>query len=217
MSDFVGAAILLSIIVAIIGVGEGLRQWRGYPPSFTRKVIHIGVGMTAWLLPVLFEEPWYFVVAALLFAGINFLDWKYSFLAAMASLDSSNLGTVYFPIAAAVVAILFWDNPPLMIAAVMPLTWGDGLASVVGKTWGKHPYQVWGHTRTWEGSLTFFVAAGISVWLALWLNGATFSPATALLPALAIAITTTIAEAVSVAGLDNLTVTGVALLVLSFL
>jgi phytol kinase len=224
MSDFIGAIILLTIIIAIIGVGEGLRRWQDYSPNFTRKVIHIGVGMTIWLVPILFQTPWYFVGAALAFAVINFFDWKYGFLASMASMDESNLGTVYFPIAAAVVALIFWNSPPLMVAALMPLTWGDGLASVVGKTWGQHPYKVWGHTRTWEGSLAFLLATGLTVWLALWLVNAgipaintPFSPATALLPAAIIALTTTVAEAISIGGLDNLTVTGVALLVLSLI
>jgi dolichol kinase len=53
-------------------------------------------------------------------------------------------------------------------------------------------------------------------WLALWLVGGPpqISPAAALLPALAITIATTLVEAVSIWGLDNLTITAVAILIL---
>jgi phytol kinase len=134
----------------------------------------------------------------------------------MASSDRSNLGTVYFPFAAAVVAILFWQQPPLMVAALMPLTWGDGLAPVVGKAYGRRHYVVHTSTRSVEGSLGFFAGCLLFTWLALWLVAGSpqISPAAALLPALAITIATTLVEAVSIWGLDNLTITAVAILIL---
>ena len=134
----------------------------------------------------------------------------------MASSDRSNLGTVYFPLAAAVVAYLFWGQPPLMVAALMPLTWGDGLAPVIGGAYGRHEYTVRNHTRTLEGSAGFFVAGLFFTWLALWVMGGppAIGPAAALVPALVVTLVTTLAEAVSTWGLDNLTITAVAIFVL---
>jgi phytol kinase len=217
MTNWLGFLIALLYIFAIIGAAEGLRRWRGYSSDFTRKVIHIGVGMLSWALPFLFTSPWPFVVACAAFMVINYLDYRYGFFAAMASTDRSNLGTVYFPFAAAVVALLFWDRLPLMVAALMPLTWGDGLAPVVGRAFGRHPYTVLGHRRTLEGSAGFFVAAFLFTWLALWLVGGPpdLNPAAALLPALVVSAATTLVEAVSIWGLDNLTITAVAILLLS--
>jgi len=202
----------------MIGLAEGLRRWRGYTPDFTRKVIHIGVGTLTWALPWLFTNPWPFVAASLGFAVLNYLDWRYHFFAAMTSADESNLGTVYFPLAAAVVVLLLWDRPPLMVAALMPLAWGDGLAPVFGRAFGKHPYTVWGHTRTREGSLAFFVATLLVTWLALWVipGEPALTMAGAFLPAFTVSFFTTLVEAVSIWGLDNVTVTAVAWLILSF-
>jgi len=41
------AALLASFayVFAAIGVTEGLRKWRGYKVEFTRKLIHVSVGM----------------------------------------------------------------------------------------------------------------------------------------------------------------------------
>ena len=218
MNNFLGLLICFAYVFAIIGLGEGLRRWRGYGSDFTRKVIHIGVGMMSWGLHFLFDTPWFFVIACLAFMAINLLDWRYGFFAAMASSDRSNLGTVYFPLAAGVVALLFWQQPPLMVAALMPLTWGDGMAPVVGKAYGRRLYVVHTSTRSLEGSAGFFIACFFFTWLALWAVGGSpdVTPPAALLPALLVTTATTLVEAVSIWGLDNLSITAVAILVLQF-
>jgi phytol kinase len=177
--------------------------------------------MLSWVLHFLFDNPWPFVAASVAFMVLNFLDWKYGFFAAMASSNRSNLGTVYFPLAAAVVALLLWDRPPLMVAALMPLTWGDGSAPVIGRTYGRRPYTIrFGrHTavRTLEGSLGFFIACFLFTWLALWRvpGPPEITPLMALLPALVVTICTALVEAVSLWGIDNLTITAVAIVILS--
>lgn len=217
MNDWIGFVICIVYIFGIIGVAEGLRRWRGYGSGFTRKVIHIGVGMLSWALPFLFNAPTLFIVACLGFMVINLLDWRYGLIKSMASSNRSNLGTVYFPLAAAVVVYIFWDTPPLMVAALMPLTWGDGLAPVVGKLYGRRHYQIHTSIRTVEGSIGFFIAGFLFTWLALWVMPAPpdISPLQAFLPALIIMVVTTLIEAVSIWGLDNLTITAAAIFILS--
>jgi phytol kinase len=217
MNNWLGLLIAFVYIFATLAIGEGLRRRQGYSSDFTRKVIHIGVGMLSWALPFLFDNPWPFVFAAAAFMVINFLDWRYGFFAAMASGDRSNLGTVYFPLAAALVALIFWDRPPLMVAALMPLTWGDGLAPVFGRAYGRnHTYTIFGHTRSLQGSAAFFLMGSLFTWLALWLldGPPVLTPLEALLPALVINGAAALAEAFSGWGLDNLTVTAAAVLII---
>lgn len=217
MTNTLGFILCLAYILTIIGVAELLRRRRGYDSGFTRKVIHIGVGMMIWLVPFLFTTPWPFVVACVMFMIINLIDWRYGLIGSMQSRHRSNLGTVYFPLAAAVVALIFWDTPPLMVAALMPLTWGDGIAPVIGAAYGRRVYRVHTSTRTVEGSAGFFVAGFIFTWLALWVMPGTpeISPVEAILPALVIMAVTTVIEAFSIWGLDNLTVTAAAIIILS--
>ena len=218
MNNTLGFILCLLYVFGMIGLAELLRRWRGYGSGFTRKVIHIGVGMMSWFLPALFTSPWPFVAACGAFMVINLLDWRYDFFKAMQSSSRSNLGTVYFPLAAAVVALVFWEQPPLMVAALMPLTWGDGLAPVIGAAYGKRFYRIHTSTRTLEGLAGFFVAGFLFTWLALWVMPGLpdISPTAALLPALIIMVVTTLIEAVSIWGLDNLTITAAAILILSF-
>lgn len=216
MNNLIGLLIAYGYIFLVIGLAEALKRWRGYGSDFTRKFIHIGVGMLSWLVPILFSTPWPFVLACLSFAIINYLDWRYGLISSMVSSDQSNLGTVYFPIAAGVVAVIFWEEPRLLVAALMPLTWGDGIASVIGRIYGKHRYKVLGHIRSIQGSAAFFFLAIFSTWLALVFSyGAPdISPANGVLPALIVAGATTLAEGVSPWGLDNLIVPGTSIIVL---
>jgi phytol kinase len=216
MNNWLGLLICLAYIFGMIGLAEVLRRRQGYGSDFTRKVIHITVGMLSWALHLLFDTPWFFIAACGAFMILNFLDWRFGFFAAMASSDRSNLGTVYFPLAAAVTALFFWERPPLMVAALMPLTWGDGLAPVVGRAYGRHVYTVHTSRRTLEGSTGFFIAAFLFTWLALWVvdGPPAVTPISALWPALVITASATVVEALSIWGLDNLTITAVTILIL---
>jgi len=56
-NNLLGVIICTTYIFSIIGVAELLRRWRGFGSGFTRKVIHIGVGMMTWALVYVFTSP----------------------------------------------------------------------------------------------------------------------------------------------------------------
>lgn len=219
MSNWLGLIIASLYVFIIIGLAEGLRRWRGWGSEFTRKVVHIGVGMLIWAVPWLFDSWLPFVATSAFFAGLTFLDNRYHFFPSMASKDDQhNWGTFYFPIAAAVVVYLLWDRPPLMVATLMPLTWGDGMAEVVGRTFGRNRYTIFGHTRSLQGSLAFLGFGFLFTWLALIAvpGPPALTAGAAFLPALVTVVLATGVEAIAIRGSDNLLVTAVALLVLGF-
>jgi phytol kinase len=171
--------------------------------------------MLSWLLPLLFSSPLPFIIVCAIFAVLLTFDTRYHFVKAMASADDGNWGTVYFPIAAGTVAWLFWETPPVMVAAIMPLTWGDGMAEVIGRKFGRNRYTVFGHTRTLEGSAAFLVFGTVATWLALTVvpGAPDLSPTVALAPAVTAVAAATLIEALSIRGLDNLTITAVVIAV----
>jgi phytol kinase len=84
------------------------------------------------------------------------------------------------------------------------MTWGDGLAALVGQRFGRHPYQLWGSQKSWEGSLTMALASiGVALGVLGWTAGWSTQVA---VTALAVAISATALETLSIYGLDNLTV-----------
>jgi len=147
-------------VFAAIGVAEGLRKWRGYSVDFTRKFIHIAVGMWAYGTVLLFEQRVFAIIPPLAFVAINaFSYWRGTFKA-METGERGNLGTVYFPLSFAALIWVFWGRPHLIVAGLMPMTWGDALAAVVGRRIGRRRYTFLGSTRSVEGSMTMFLAVG---------------------------------------------------------
>jgi len=204
-SDWQALIISYAYVFAAIGIGEGLRQWRGYSTEFTRKVIHISVGLWAFGTVLLFEH-WYFaIIPPLSFVVLNYISYRREIFKAVETGEKGNLGTVYFPISFAAIICLFWARPNLLVASLMPMTWGDALAAILGQRCGQRKYSVLGFPRSVEGSLAMFLFSWLSTFLALLLLPPLGWQAS-LLYSLALAVFATLVEALSPWHIDNLTV-----------
>ncbi len=102
---------------------------------------------------------------------------------------------------------LFWPigRPEIAAGGVMAMTWGDAMASIVGRTWGQAGYRLWGQRKTWLGSLACFSWTLLALTMNLrFLGGVT--PPLALGRAALASLGGTVVEALSPRGTDNLTV-----------
>lgn len=216
ISDWLALLLSYLYVFTVIGLGEALRRFGSYGTEFTRKFIHIGVGMWAVGTVLLFQRWWFAIVPPLSFIVINYISYRRETFKAMELGQKGNLGTVYFPISFAALIPLLWDSPALLVAGLMPMTWGDAFAAIIGQPYGRHRYRILGRVRSWEGSLTMFAFSLLSVFLALlFLSG--FGAAQSLALALIVALIATVVEALSPWGIDNLTVPLVSALVLALL
>jgi phytol kinase len=202
-------------VFAMIGAAEGLRKWRGYSVEFTRKFIHIAVGMWAYGAVLMFERRTFAIIPPLAFVAINaFSYWRGTFKA-METGEKGQLGTIYFPISFTALIWLLWDRPHLLVASLMPMTWGDALAAVVGRRIGRRRYTVAGSTRSLEGSAVMFLVSWVATLVPLMLLAPEpIALGAAIGAAAATALGAMIVEAVSPWGIDNLTVPAVSALVL---
>ncbi|HHQ47563.1 MAG TPA: phosphatidate cytidylyltransferase [Acidobacteria bacterium] len=217
--DMVGLVASYVYAFGLLFVVEAVGGRLGWPQRVTRKLTHIGAGMWIWGLFALFDHWRWGVVPFATFIVLNWIFYRKQAFKSMDSEDSSP-GTIYFSLSITILLVWLWrtggapDHAPLAAAAIMAMTWGDAMASLVGQTWGRHRYTVFGHTRSWEGSAAMAVAtfAAVSAVLLLMpgsaLSPASVAPAPGL--ALALALLTTVvataAEAISPAGTDNLSV-----------
>jgi len=190
---------------------ETLRKRFGLGGDFTRKAVHIGVGMWSVATLLLFTSWKWGIVPPLTFVVINYLSYRYEIFKAIESTERANLGTVFFPLSFAVLLGLLWrpgspdDAGPLAVSGLMALTWGDAFASIIGRRYGTRPYRFFGHARTMEGSLAMFIASSVSIALTLYfLAGRELHESIAL--AMIAATVAAGVEAVSLYGSDNLTV-----------
>lgn len=82
------------------------------------------------------------------------------------------LGILLYPLAVLLLILAFPKRPDIAAAAWGILAWGDGVATLVGRAWGRRPLA-WNPEKTVEGTLAFFCAASAAgVFLSWWTSSA---------------------------------------------
>ncbi len=199
----------LSLVFIYLGllvtIAELLSRLIRDDPEITRKVVHIGSGnviILAWWLKISTQV---IVSAAVIAAAIALLSYFTPILPSINSVGRKSLGTLFYAVSIGVLAACFWDNYPQYTAiGILVMAWGDGMAAIIGQRLGKHTYQVWEITKSWEGSLTMTATSYLVTSLILWLTqGSSWQT---WFTAFLVAIVATALEAVSKFGIDNLTV-----------
>ena len=198
-------------LAIVFGLAEFLRN-RQFDGELVRKVIHIGVGnviVLAWILDI---PRGIAVGISLLFSLVALLSYRVKILQSLNGVDRQSYGTFFYAASIAALFALFW-RPGLHACAVigvLVMTWGDALAALVGRRWGRHQYVVAGITKSWEGSLTMWVASSVAIAAVLvathYCGDRSLGGGTIALVAIAIGGLSTLLETVSWKGLDNITV-----------
>lgn len=212
--------LLACLLLLVAGMGA-LSHWqvrRVLSAELRRKLLHIGVGLSALGLPFLLHQPW--MICVLLVAILAWLSavraWPWlhrRFGAVLHCARRRSHGEIWFAIALALLLLNPRGHGLLYIVPVLVLSLADACAAIVGRRfpWGALPAPAIG--KTLAGSAAFFVVAWICVYLPLALAGS-FEPPTVLALACLVAASATLAEAVCHRGLDNLLVPVVTFLVL---
>jgi len=149
--------------IVIVGIVLALLEWTGkklrVQPETIRKWIHIAVGHWVFLA-LAWMEHWYVAVTPLLFFTlVNWITLKRG-TGRMNQVERVSYGTVYYPIALALLVLFFFEQEPMaLVAGSMVLAWGDGLAALVGKRFGKTFYTRGKIRRSFEGSIAMFLAS----------------------------------------------------------
>jgi len=191
---------------AIVLLAETLHQLLPKNTELARKVVHIGTGnviLLAWWLKF---PAWVGISASIIASFIALLSYYIPFLPGINSVGRKSFGTFFYAISIGVLVAWFWPLKQFQYAAVgiLVMTWGDGLAGVIGQKFGQHPYKVWGMKKSWEGSVTMALTSYAVSSLIFWgVQGNIWQ--TWLIP-VAIALVATTLESLSHLGIDNLTV-----------
>ena len=200
--------------MSIVGLGLGtivllaemIHRRTATNSELARKVVHLGSGnviLVAWWLQI---PTWVGISASIIASLVALLSYYIPFLPGINSVGRKSLGTFFYAISIGVLIAWFWPLQQFHFAAIgiLVMTWGDGLAGLIGQRFGQHPYEIWGMKKSWEGSLTMALTSYIVSFLILVsVQGNIWQ--TWLVP-LAIALVATALESLSKLGIDNLTV-----------
>ena len=196
---------VVAFLGAIILLAEALNRIIFSDAELTRKVVHIGSGnviLLAWRFEI---PPWMGIGAAIVAGIIALLSYFVPILPSINSVGRKSLGTFFYAVSIGVlIAWFFPENPQYAAIGILTMAWGDGLAALIGQNFGQHPYQIFGSTKSWEGSLTMATVSYLVCFLILLaVEGNLWQ--IWLIP-LFVAIAATSFEAISKLGVDNLTV-----------
>ncbi|NJN73925.1 MAG: phosphatidate cytidylyltransferase [Limnothrix sp. RL_2_0] len=198
--------IVLAYLGALVGSAELLSRTTKMSPELTRKIVHIGSGnviLIAWFGDI----PGEIGVAAAIVAGfIALISYFLPILPSVNSVGRQSLGTFFYALSMGILIWWFWSiqQPYFAVLGVLIMTWGDGLAAVIGSNFGKHPYKIFGNKKSYEGTATmFFVSLAIALMILSTLSLLVWQQ---LLIAVVIATVATFLESFAQFGIDNLAV-----------
>jgi phytol kinase len=189
----------------VLGMAQLLAQ-RGTAEEYVRKFVHIGTGNIILLAWWLNTPLWLALGFGIVFSAVTLLSYRVNILSSINGVNRKSWGTFFYALSITLLIGIFWSRSEPLIAAlgILIMTWGDAFAALVGQTWGRRSYQVFGVKKTLEGSLAM---ALVSFFVCILLLGFVYGIRVESLGcAVLLAMTATALETLSVAGIDNLTV-----------
>lgn len=204
MNDLIGIVVSY-IYIAIIIVLAKFFEKLGKEAS--RKFIHIMLG-NWWLIAMyFFSNVWTAAFVPATFVIINYLSYKKDLIKVMERDEDSKdgLGTVYYALSLFILSIITFGvlkRPDLGLIPILVMAYGDGLAAVIGKSIKSKKYNIGKTQKSIAGSLTMFIVSIIAVSTYLTYIGSGLW----IIKATIISVVITIIEAISVKGMDNITV-----------
>jgi phytol kinase len=177
-------------------------------PIQSRKFLHIMTGNIAFILP-LFQTSWIMAfIAAGPFILFTFLMSPYSPMKSMRGKTSEaghGLGLVYYAITWTVLAYVFFDTRVIIAMGILAMSYGDGLASLIGLRYGKKKYCVFKDTKSYVGSAAMFLCTFLLLLIAMQFYSIPLS-FRGISYLVCIAGIATVVEGMTPYGLDNLSV-----------
>lgn len=199
-SDLLGLIFVYGYVAILFLVSEKLLSKY---PTFSRKFVHIMVGNVLFILPLFATRGAMTFLAAAPFVILTFLISPYSPIKLENKVSNSGhgLGLVYYAISWTILAFFFFDQPWIIAVGIAAMSYGDGLASLIGKKYGKTKYNLLGDTKSIEGSLAMFLVLIFTLTGVLAYYGQPINALTVLM----VSLVATLLEGITPKGLDNLT------------
>jgi phytol kinase len=209
------------MLVPAMGLLSRIRSKHGLAQEWRRKALHIGIGLVALTFPFYLNEAWMVLGALglclLWMVGVRRVpSLKKRFGCVLHDVERTSHGELYYALTIAGLLLATFDEPLLYIIPLSILAIADAAAAIAGRTFPALQLSGACAGKTAIGCTTFFVVA-FSICV-LVLGTSTQLPVLQIaISSLAVAAVTTLVEAVSRYGLDNILIPAAAWLVLKAL
>ena len=192
-------AIILFYLFLIFLISIVFKKFNGNSKEIVRKIIHIGIGPLIPIAQFLKIDQ----NSALIFTGVISLmvliNYTYKLLPTIEDVERKSYGTIFYCLSLFILIWLFWDKDPYaLIAGFFIMTFGDGLAGLIGKSFNSKNWIILKQKKSLFGTMTMFLTSLIVVCSIGYSQQKNIN-----LNYFAIAFLATILEQLSVFGIDN--------------
>jgi len=194
--------VILLYLFSIFLISIVFKKYNEDSREIVRKIIHIGIGPLIPIAQFLKIDQ----NSALIFTGIVslmvFINYNYKLFPTIEDVERKSYGTLFYCLSLFILIYLFWYKDPYeLISGFFIMTFGDGLAGIVGKSFNSKSWIFFRQKKSLFGTMTMFLTSFIVVSSLGYAQQNTFN-----LNYFTIAFFATLLEQFSVLGIDNLIV-----------
>ncbi|MBO6978075.1 MAG: dolichol kinase [Prochlorococcus marinus XMU1428] len=128
--------------------------------EIVRKIIHIGIGPLIPIAQFLKINQ----NSALIFTGIVslmvFINYNYRLFPTIEDVERKSFGTLFYCLSLFILIYLYWDKDPYaLITGFFIMTFGDGLAGLIGKNLNSKSWIFFKQKKSLFGTMTMFLTS----------------------------------------------------------
>jgi len=156
--------VILFYLFSIFLISIVFKKYNEDSKEVVRKIIHIGVGPLIPIAQFLKINQ----NSALIFTGIVslmvFINYTYKLFPTIEDVERKSYGTLFYCLSLFILIYLFWDKDPYaLISGFFIMTFGDGLAGLIGKSFNSKSWIFFDQKKSLYGTITMFVTSLIVV------------------------------------------------------
>ena len=156
--------VILLYLFSIFLIAIVFKKYNEDNKEIVRKIIHIGIGPLIPIAQFLKINQ----NSALIFTGIVslivFINYNYKLFPTIEDVERKSYGTLFYCLSLFILIYLFWDKDPYaLITGFFIMTFGDGLAGVIGKNLNSKSWIFFKQKKSLFGTMTMFLTSLIVV------------------------------------------------------
>ena len=164
-----------------------------------RKIIHIGIGPLIPFAKFLNIDQ----ASALYFTGfislLTFVNYRFKLFPTIEDVQRKSYGTLFYCLSLFILIYFYWDKDPTsLVAGFFIMTFGDGLAGLIGKNFQSKSWLFLNQTKSFFGTMTMFITSLIVVFGLSYIQKYSMN-----INFFTIAFISTVLEQFSILGIDN--------------
>jgi phytol kinase len=191
--------IIIVYLFLIFLISIALKNFNQDNKEIIRKIIHIGIGPLIPIALFLKIDQNLALIITGIISLMVFINYKNKLFPLIEDVERKSYGTLFYCLSLFVLIYLFWNKDPYaLITGFFIMTFGDGLAGLLGKSFKSKSWILFEQKKSLLGTMTMFLTSIIVVCSIGYFQQNSFN-----LNYFTIAFFATLLEQFSVLGIDN--------------